>query len=571
MAAAKRSTTGLNAWIFILAVAGSLICLNILASYAPLRWDLTEEKRYTLSEATVRVVRNLDRQLLIKGYFSPEMQPPFHDLERQVRDILDEYEAAAEGRIRVAFANPEGNKELEDEASGFGIQPVRSDYMGDTKVELRVVYKGLAFVYADRQETIQDLGPQENLEYLFTDTIKRVTTKDEAKKTIGFLAGHGELIDLEGVTQAFNELFGARYTVKPVPADSGVIDDEVDALIVLNPTGMVGERAKFEIDQFLMKGKPVAFLLSTIAQDRRFPIGRANPVVTTLEGLLEGYGLSLKREVILDLQHSTQMLMATPQGIVIVNNPLAMVTGNINREHVMVKDLPAMSLPFSSPIEIKEELAKKEGTTVEVLISSEATARARAGVTDIMPGPDADILKEQPGDRTGPFPIAVSVLGPFSSQYPGKPIPPAAPAQMQGMQGMQAPPPDDSGRQVIDQVERNRIFVMANGEFLISRNRLQRASVVLLQNLIDWLVQDEDLIAIRSKGNLRPLEPLEPSQAALIKYVNILGVPLLFVIAGIVRWRLRRNVRHVLPVAGEQGRQPGAAPADEQGSRGKEA
>jgi len=142
---------------------------------------------------------------------------------------------------------------------------------------------------------------------------------------------------------------------------------------------------------------------------------------------------------------------------------------------------------------------------------------------------------------------------------------------MQGMQGMQAPPPDDSGRQVIDQVERNRIFVMANGEFLISRNRLQRASVVLLQNLIDWLVQDEDLIAIRSKGNLRPLEPLEPSQAALIKYVNILGVPLLFVIAGIVRWRLRRNVRHVLPVAGEQGRQPGAAPADEQGSRGKEA
>lgn len=543
MSAAKRASTGVNAWIFIFSVAGILVCLNLLAAEWPLRWDLTAEKQYTLSDATRRLVSGLDRELLIKGYFSPDLQPPYHNLERQVRDVLDEYVAASNGKVRVEIHNPEGSKELEDEAAGFGIHPVRSDYMGQTKVELRMVYKGLAFVHADKQEVMTDLGPNENLEYQFTDTIKRVTATEDRKKTIGFLGGHGELIDLQGVTQAFNELFGERYTVRSVNADSGPIAEEVDALIVLNPTQMVGERAKFEIDQFLMKGKPVAFLLSTITQDRRFPIGRANPVVTTLEGLLDHYGVQLKREVILDQKNSTQMLLATPQGILVVNNPLAMVTQNINRSQVMVKDLPAMSLPFSSPVEVKDELKKKEGATVEVLISSEDTARARGQVTDIMPGPDSELEKALPGDRTGPFPIALSIVGSFSSAFEGKSIPPAQPSQP-GMGEPPTPPPDDAGRTIIPKTDKSRIFVMGNGEFLISRNRLQRASIVLLQNLIDWLVQDEDLIAIRSKGGIRPLEPVEAGTAAFYKYGNILGVPLLFVLLGVIRWRLRRKTRH---------------------------
>ncbi|MBM4318488.1 MAG: hypothetical protein FJ125_00650 [Deltaproteobacteria bacterium] len=547
MSAAKRATTGLNAWIFVLSVAGALICLNILAAELPVRWDLTAEKRFTLSEATKRLVSGLDHELLIKGYFSPDLQPPFHNLEREIRDILDEYQAASHGKVRVEIANPEGDKELEDEAAGFGIHPVRSDYMGQTKVELRMVFKGVALVYADRQEVLSDLGPDENLEYRLTDAIKKVTATEDKKKTIGFLAGHGELIDMQGVTQAFQELFGDRYGVQAVRADSGPIADDVEALIVLNPTQMVGERAKFEIDQFLMKGKPVAFLLSTIAQDRRFPIGRANPVITTLEGLVDHYGVQLKREVILDQQNSTQMLMATPQGILIVNNPLAMMTQNINREAVMVKDLPAMSLPFSSPVEVKEELSRqaKEGKTdVQVLISSEGTARARGQVTEIMPGPESDLEKALPGDRTGPFPIAVTVVGPFGSAFEGKSIPPAQPAPPSQMGEPPPPPADDAGRQIIPKVDKSRIFVMGNGEFLISRNRLQRASILLLQNLIDWLVQDEDLIAIRSKGGMRPLEPMEAGTAAIYKYGNILGIPLLFVLYGIVRWRLRRKARH---------------------------
>ena len=593
--AAKRTTTGLDALVFVASLAGILVCANILAAHAPLRWDLTEEKRYTVSDATRRLVGSLDREVLIKGYFSPDLQPPFHDLERNVRDLLDEYVAASNGRIRVEFANPEDTEEVKDEAAGFGIHPVRADFVGRTKVELRAVFKGVALVCADRQEVLGDLGPQENLEYVFTDALKRVTTEDEGKPVIGFLGGHGELVDMQGVQRAFQELFGERYEVKTVQADAGPIDDNVAGLIVLNPTQMVSERAKFEIDQFLMKGKSVAFLLSTVAQDRRFPIGRANPVVTTLDGLIGHYGVKVKREIILDQQNSTQMLMQTPQGIVIVNNPLALVTGNINREEMMVKHLPALSLPFSSPLEFDEALvkkaaeqAKKEGSPdqqpllLSVLVATEPTARSRANVSDIMPGPDSDLLKALPGDsvpgetasegmRPG-FPVAVTVLGPFESSYKGKEIPPPAPPQ----QGQAPPPkPDDSGRQIIESTGSGRIFVMGSGEFLISRNRLQRSSIVFLQNLIDWLVQDEDLIAIRSKGSIRPLEPVDEATSIFYKYGNILGVPLLFIAFGAVRWQLRRRRRHELFADGGSDDAGGAgdakAPAAATADSGKEA
>lgn len=555
MSTAKRTSTGANAWIFTLAVAGILVCINILAAHRPLRWDLTEEKQYTLSEATQRLVKTLDRDLWVKAYFSPDLQPPLHNLEREVRDLLDEYATASEGRIKVEIVNPEGDEDLKDEAAGFGIQPVRSDYVGETKLELRAVFKGVAFVYADKQEVLPSLGPAENLEYEFTNAIKRVTS-DEGKKTVGFLAGHGELIEMQGVTQAFQQLFGERYAIQSVRADSGPISDDVDALVILNPTQMVSERAKFEIDQFLMKGKPVAFLVSTLAQDRRFPIGRANPVVTTLEGLLSHYGVTLKREVILDHKDSTPMMLLTPQGPVVVNNPLAIVTQDISRDSLMVKHLPAMSLPFSSPLEISKELEGKEGVAVDTLISSGPESSARSQVTDIMPGPDSDLMKKLPGDTEGPFPIAVSVIGPFQSMFEGGEIP--APSATQPGET----PPDDSGRTIIPKTDRSRIFVMGNGEFLISRNRLQRTSVVFLQNLVDWLVQDEDLIAIRSKGGMRPLEPIEEGEASFYKYGNILGIPLLFIAFGIVRWQMRRKRRHDLfasPAAGQ-----GGASGDEQ-------
>ena len=593
--AAKRTTTGLDALIFVASLAGILVCANILATHAPLRWDLTEEKRYTLSDATRRLVGSLDREVLIKGYFSPDLQPPFHDLERGVRDLLDEYVAASNGRIRVEFANPEDDEELKDEAAGFGIHPVRADFVGRTKVELRAVFKGVALVCADRQEVMGDLGPNENLEYLFTDALKRVTSEEEGKPAIGFVGGHGELIDMQGVQRAFQELFGDRYQIKTVQADAGPIDDDVAALIVLNPTQMVSERAKFEIDQFLMKGKAVAFLLSTVAQDRRFPIGRANPVVTTIEELVGHYGVKVKREIVLDQENSTQMLMATPQGFVVVNNPLALVTGNINRSEMMVKHLPALSLPFSSPLEFDEGLVKKaaeqkdkpgEGTPdkqplrLSVLVASEPSARTRANVSDIMPGPDSDLLKALPGDgvpgeeapeglRPG-FPIAVTVLGPFESHYKGKEIPAPAPPK----QGQAPPPkPDDSGRQIIESTGSARIFVMGSGEFLISRNRLQRSSIVFLQNLIDWLVQDEDLIAIRSKGSIRPLEPVDEATSIFYKYGNILGVPLLFVLFGVVRWQLRKRRRHALFATTGESVDPDAAPSkgEAEADSGKEA
>ena len=532
MSTTRKRKSAASSAVFMVSLLGALVLLNLISVKRFARADLTEDGLYTLSDASKRIVAGLDKPLVIKAYFSPDLQAPFHTFEQRVRDLLEEYRAFSKGSLTYEVANPDDTEEDKDEAAGFGIQPIQITHRGATRAEVRKVYMGVAFVHRDKQEVLARLQPGQNLEYEFTQAIKRVTT-DEGKKTLGLLGGHGELIDMQGVERAFGQIFGELYEVKKVTVDDGSpVPEEVDALLVINPQKMVPERTKYEIDQFLMRGGAVGFFLAAHAQDRRFPIGRSQPVITGLESLLGDYGVQMRRDIILDRTNNTQMLLPTPQGLVVANNPLAFVTRDVNKEHIITKDLGGLSLPFSSPLSVKDELKNQAGAQVDVLVRTEPEATSRATLTDTNP---EELFKDGTGETPGPFEVAVAVVAEFKSSFTGKPIPDPS-----------AQPPSDAGdRERIESSpaggDMSRLFVMGNGEFLVHQGRLQRSSVLFLQNLVDWLVADDDLISIRSKGGPRMLEAVEPARRTLLTYANAVGVPLLFALFGILRWTMRRR------------------------------
>ena len=533
-----------NSLIYLLGLLGILILVNLLSRDHFARLDLTEDGRNTLSDASCKVVQGLERPLTVKAFFSEELQPPDHTLERRVRDMLEEYKAHSGGKLKYEIKNPQDDEESKDEAQGFGINPVRSGQQTATKVELRLVFKGVAFVSEDRQEVLPNIKISDNLEYDFTNAIKKVTSTEKSEKwSIGFLGGHGELIDLPGADRAFQQILDAdRFSIQKVECDSGKqVPDSVDALVVINPQQMVSERAKFELDQFIMAGKPVAFFLSTATQDRRFPIMRAQPVLTMLEGLVGHYGITLKRDMVVDRTNSDVLLMMTMDGPVMVHNPLSIVTRQVNPDDIVVKDLGGMSLPFSSPIEVKEEIEEDKDYKFSWLIKTEDTARSKANIQSVEP---KELLQEGNDEKVGPFLLAGTLIGSFDSFFAEKEIP--APAQPRpGEQPPAEPPPDDSAREIVKKSPRTRIFVMGNGEFLLHMSRgraaFTSAGIIFLQNLVDWMVQDEDLIGIRSKGGLKPLEKVEAATVMAIKLVNIIGIPLIFIVFGVSRWLWRRG------------------------------
>lgn len=540
MSQSRKRKSAASAAVFLAAFLGALVLVNLISVRRFVRADLTDEGLYTLSDASRRIVAGLEKPLVVKAYFSKDLQPPLHTMEQQVRDLLEEYRAWSKGNLSFEVANPDDSEEAKDNASGFGINPVQTTYRGTSRAEVRAVYMGVAFVHQDKQEVIDRLQPGANLEYDFTQAIKRVTS-DEGKKTIGFLGGHGELIDMDGVQRAFDQIFGELYTVQKVEVDDGKpVDAEVDALVVINPQNMLPDRAKYEVDQFLMRGGAVAYFLAAHAQDRRFPIGRAQPVITGLEPLLAHYGVQMKRDIILDRVNNTQMLLPTVQGLVIANNPVAFVTRDLNRDHIITKDLGGMSLPFSSPVAVTEDLQKQDGAKVDVLIRTEPEATSRATLSDTNPEQLFEVAAGET-ETKGPFDVAVAVQAEFTSFFKGKDVPEPA--------GQGAPPPADA-RERADASPKgehgSRLFVMGNGEFLVHQGRLQRSSIVFLQNLVDWLVADDDLIGIRSKGGPRMLEPVEADRRTLLTYANVVGVPLCFALFGLVRWALRRRRRVTL-------------------------
>lgn len=514
-----------NKAITIILVIGLVIIANIASLYLFTRFDFTENRIYSISKPSKKILGDLKDRLTIKAYFSNNMPTPYNSVSQFVRDILEEYKAYGKGNIYFEYINPGDDKKLEEEAMSFRVPPLQVNALENDKIEIKKVYMGLVFLYQDRKEVLPVISKTVGLEYEITSAIKRLIINQ--KKTVGIIQGHQEPV-LKEKLQNLNAILQKQYEVRELNLPQlNSIPADITIGLLIAPQDTFSMEDLYKIDQFIMRGGKMGFFLNEHGAD----IGRgiAYPLYHKLSPFLEHYGIKLNNDMVMDAQCipiNVQQQQGSFQMVNQIRFPFFPVISNFNKDNIIVKDLERVVHFFPSSLDTS--FAGTQGIKVDFLTKSSDKSGSQIGRFDINPLQQYDNASfEKPG-----FILSAIYSGMFKSYYNDANFPITM-----------------DKNQFIRETLNNRILVFGEGNFIQDEylSSIQE-NIVLINNSIDWLGQDEDLITIRSREvTARPLKSLESKTARIIiKWGNILIPPILAILAGFLLALIRRKRRDTL-------------------------
>ncbi len=547
-AAQQRAVRRTNLLIF----GAILVVINVLGLSLFLRLDLTGKGIFSLSRASKEVVRSLDDRLTIKGYFSEDLPAQYASISRYVRDKMDDYKAFARNRIHFEFVDPASEEELQEEALSYGIQPVRMQAIEQDRLEVKMVYMALVFLYQDRTETIPLVQNTAGLEYDVTTAIRAVSR--EERPVVAFLDGHGMRTPTAGPEEVrvnfLKQELERHYEVRTVRVDSfRSVPPEVESLFIIGPQESFTAWERYAIDQFIMRGGRTCWLIDAVAADlQQSQQGMAQPMPLGMDNWLAHYGVRVRPGLVMD-RSNQPIFMTSQRGIFRVQEqvpyPFFPAVRNYNREHPISKDLPDMVFFYASPIDTS--LSPPDSTAsseflqfVPDTLNAWPAVPPRVDVEPIIYTSRHSSLQEEfffiaPNQamaegnfRGGPYPLAATVTGEFSSAFAAAP---AVPDSIELTPHLDGP------------IE-NRLVVVGDATFIEDNytRMLEGRNLPLMQNVTDWLFQEEGLIGIRAKEiDHRPLSELGNAPRVVVKWLNILLPPILAILAGVMWWRYRRR------------------------------
>lgn len=506
----KKADLGIS----LLLIVGILIVVNFFSYQLFYRWDLTENKVFSISEASKKTVGELDDIVNIKAYFSSTLPSQVLSLKQEVNDILAEYEAFSDGRIKIEFIDPTDNAELARELQILGIPQLTFEVYEKDKLQLVNGYMGIAVSHGASTEVIPAVKQNtSDLEYQITTAIKKVTVDEIA--TIGYLSSHGTPVmdaELRAAKQELEEL----YTVLPIdlPEENPGINPGIDTLIILGPSENFSEDQQKALNDFLVRGGALLVLADGVS------IGEgllATKNTTGLETLLSGYGITLNQDLVGDTRSG---MASFTQGFITFSSNYAfwpkINSQGFNQDSSAVSNLENVILPWSSSVEIDTSKIN-EG---EFSYLANTTSQGWQVTENFNTSPNNANIPQ--GDRKTHY-LAAFVNGSLPNPY------------------FEA----DSGN--TNDRFNGRIVVVGDSDF--ARDNFLRNSpdnLTLFLNLVDILSFDEDLITIRSKGvTSRPIKELSDSSKATIRYTNIFGLTIMVIAFGLIRYFMRRRSRFV--------------------------
>ena len=332
----KRKYLKKNQIVAFLITVVIVLVLNVIGSFVFTRFDLTSEKRYTLSPTTKEILGDLDDYVYFKVYLEGDFPAGFKKLRRETKEMLDEFRAYTK-YIDYEFINPSESADATERNDTYkqlyqaGLNP--TDVVvknSDGSSKQMVIWPGALVSYRNNTEIAIDLlenqigqssenalnASMQNLEFRLIDAVKKVTRLQ--KPSIAFVQGHGELEvqDVYDIVQTFSQ----NYNVDSVTI-GGRIDALIDrtqdedrdvkafprynAIIIAKPTQPFDERDKFLIDQYIMHGGKVLWLVEPVyatmdsLQSQESTIGMEQDL--NLDDMLFKYGVRLNRDLLLDL------------------------------------------------------------------------------------------------------------------------------------------------------------------------------------------------------------------------------------------------------------------------------
>jgi gliding-associated putative ABC transporter substrate-binding component GldG len=573
----KKIKTRTELIVYILIILGIVGVINYLGIVWFSRLDLTEDKSYTVSPATKKIMKHLDDIINIKVYCSKDLkqEPRLQSTLTTIKDMLAEYKAYGGKNLRITWIDPSESDAARQEARSIGIQEIQAQVVEQDKIQVVSGFLGLAVLFADRKELMplgQNLG---NFEYDLTRAILKVSRSSTPR--IGILkvdtlpeippeimARMGKQQQQPDKTETkFAQLIAKlreNYDVSIVNISQGSpIDSSLGALVIPG-SASITDRGAFEIDQFFMKGGKLIALANAMKIDFNQQFGpMAVNVDSKILDLLQFYGVKVNQDMVLDASCNPVMI---PQQIgpfsanVEVPYPFFVKIGRDGFDHSnpAVGPLSDVILPWPNSLTLSVPLAAggdrgavgQDGVKATILAHSSKKSWLAPGSGFINLNPEQK-WQIPSGDTLKSSTLAAYLTGNFKSFFAGKSVPSvnsAVPANSLNKIALQQNTPDASGA-IVASNSNGHLVVIGNADFVSSQNAAPQ-NLLMVVNLVDWLSQDENLIAIRSritKDHTLEADLLKKGSAMpnVVRSVNIILMPILVIVIGIVIFLRRRE------------------------------
>ena len=559
MVSMQRTRRLRNTVELVLALA-AILALAFIAQQQFIRIDLTSEKRHTLTPVARDLMVNLPDVVYIQVYLAGDLPPDYKRLEQAVREKLDEMRAYSQGKLEYEFIDP---NEAEDEKSrvefyedlvskGLDYSSLQSREKDGLREQ--IVFPAAIINFRSQQIPLQLIKARQRvpdaltinsainaLEFELTLAIRQVTRPERPR--VAFLEGHGELIEQQ--TASLEAELLKLYDVARVRIDGQLgalakqsLTDEkwenlYDVLVVAQPDSAFDEKDKFIIDQFIMRGGSVLWLVDAMSANldslRRADLTMAVPTDLNLDDQLFIYGARINHNLVIDRSAAPIGLMTGPSG----NQQMELFPWYVSpisvpqNCHPIVATIEPVAFEFASSI----DTLPRPGVKQTVLLTSSPYSRSLRSPVRV----SLSMVRVDPGfaERTDAgLPLAVLLEGTFQSAFKNRLSPLIA---------------DDESIAFLEKSEPTRMLVVGDGE--IARNiydpssgniyplgydRYTRQKIFgnreFLVNAINYMLGDEALIGVRNRTvALRLL-----NEELILRYRNQIQAINLILPAGLV-------------------------------------
>ena len=528
-------------------IAGLLI-LNVASSSFFERLDFTKEKRYSLSENTKTLLSKIEDPLQVTVYLDGDFPAGFKRLRNSTRDLLADYRAYSNNKIRYDFVNPssgdqETQQQIYQDLIEKGLEPTNLTVDNESGRIQKIIFPAALITYKGEQIAVnlfqnkQNTAPEEvlnnsvqNLEYAFTSAIKKILSG--GKPRIGFTEGHDELTDL----QLADAMAALQYGYEAGRVDLKSITfeglDRIKLLIVPKPDTEFTEAEKYKIDYFLMKGGSIFWAVDNVHAEldslKRVGSQLAFAKKLNLDDMLFKYGIRINYDLIADMNCSQIPLsvgniggQAQIQLVPWLFYPVFIPGSN----HPLVKNLDGIRSEFANTIDtIAIPEVKKQ-----VLLSTSPFNRllripSLISLQMVEQEPDPENFKGKPQA------VGVLLEGLFPSVFVNRPVP-------EGVSGqIRIPAKSVPAKMIVvsdGDILKNQISSKDGSPFPLGFDRYteqQFGNKNFLLNIADYLTDDSGIIELRNKEiKIRLLDKARiRSEKLSWQLINILG-PLLLI------------------------------------------
>lgn len=534
-----------------------LIFANLILNSFAKRIDLTEDHRHTPSEATMTLLDTLDSPVLIKCYLDGDMPLRYQEMRDQIQTFFAELKFAAGENLEYEFIDPTGNQELYDRFKRDGYYPFEAVDGNQTEVSAKLLLPYATVTYRGTEKVAElfkgsiyrasktrlDVATQKvlvDLEYNLMTVVYKMTRKKN--KFIGILNGHGEYGPAE-CGDLLNEL-DKFYKVLDINVRNGeAITPSCDVLLIMQPDSAFTEREKYEIDQYVMRGGKIFWMLDQ--QVINFDIGEQATTLTqlrdlNLDDLFLKWGFQVNYDIVQD-QRCDWISLTKPnpsfpgqmQEVPWIFHPQI----GLFPSYPMCRNLDLVLMRFPATI----DTINRPGLYFEPFLYSGENTRTIQGKQFI----DIDKYVNEPVPEqlfnAGPRIMGTVISGYFPSVFRGRqaPVDSFAPE----------PPKAVYLPRNVDTLA-PKMVVVADGEFATGalfrgqHGKMPYDNKALVMNCIDYLSGEEVMSKVRSQAvSQRRLNPKKLEQSRLWIYALNILLPLLLITGlGFGWWFFRKRM-----------------------------